>query len=92
MLITVCGVIALVHVMVKPYNSEILNKFDGMVLQIIIFITALPLSDSLDSPLVIMVTFVLVFFPLLHFITITLFLHKDDLKTIIVIMSYTFQI
>ena len=87
-LITVCGIIALVHVMVKPYSSEILNKFDGVVLQLIIFITALPLSDSLDSPLIIMVTFVLVFFPLLHFIAITLFLHKDDLKMIITCLTH----
>ena len=80
MLITACGIIALIHMMVKPYNNEILNKFDGVILQLIIFITALPLTDSFDSPLVILVAFVLVVFPLLHFIVITLFLHKADLK------------
>ena len=37
MLVIACGVIALVHVMVKPYNNETLNKFDGIILQLIIF-------------------------------------------------------
>ena len=88
MLITACGIIALIHMMVKPYNNEILNKFDGVILQLIIFITALPLTDSFDSPLVIIVAFVLVVFPLLHFIVITLFLHKADLKKTIAHLTH----
>ena len=88
MLITACGIIALIHMMVKPYNNEILNKFDGVILQLIIFITALPLTDSVDSPLVIIVAFVLVVFPLLYFIVITLFLHKDDLKKTIAHLTH----
>jgi len=83
MLIIVCGIIALIHVMVKPYNNEILNKFDGVILQLIIFITALPLFDDFDSPLVITVAFVLVMMPLLNFIAITLFLNKGVLKKIL---------
>ena len=82
LLIVACGVITLMHITAKPYNSEIINKFDGMILQLIIFITALPLLDDFDSPLVISIVFVLVLLPLLTFIAITLFLHKDDLKKI----------
>ena len=37
LLIVVCGVIALIHVTAKPYNIEIVNKFDGMILQLIIY-------------------------------------------------------
>jgi len=69
--------------MVKPYNNEILNKFDGAVLQLIIFITALPLFDDFNSPLVITVAFVLVMIPLLNFIAIMFFLNKDALKNIV---------
>ena len=83
MLIIVCGIIALIHLTVKPYNNEILNKFDGVVLQLIIFITALPLFDDFDSPLVITVAFVLVIIPLLNFIAIILFLNKGLLKKIL---------
>jgi len=83
MLIIVCAIIALIHLTVKPYNKEILNKFDGVVLQLIILITVLPLFDEFDSPLVITIAFILVMIPLLNFIAITLFLHKDVPKKII---------
>jgi len=83
MLIIVCGMIGLIHVTVKPYNNKILNKFDGVVLHIIIFITALSLFDDFDSPLVITIAFVLVMMPLLNFIAITLFVNIDVLKKIL---------
>ena len=80
--IVACGAITLMHITAKPYNNEIINKFDGMILLLITFIAVLPLLDDLDSPLVISIAFVLVLLPLLTFIAITLFLHKDDLKKI----------
>ena len=80
MLIIVCGIIDLIHLLVKPYNNEMLNKFDGIVLHLIIFITALPWVDDFDSPLVLAIAFVLVILPLLSFIIFMLFLHKNDLK------------
>ena len=49
MLVIACGVIALVHVMVKPYNNETLNKFDGIILQLIIFNSILPWLDDFTS-------------------------------------------
>ena len=79
-LIVACGIIALIHVTVKPYNDEVLNKFDGVVLQLIIFIAVLSLLDDFDSPLVIMITFMLVILPSIIFIALALFLSKDDLK------------
>ena len=79
-LIVACGIIALIHVMVKPYNNEILNKFDAVILFLIIFIAAVPVIDDFDAPLVITLTFVLMILPLMIFITLSLFLHKDDLK------------
>ena len=51
-LIVACGIIVLLHNTMKPYNSEILNKFDTTVLQLVIFIAALPLLDCFDSPIV----------------------------------------
>ena len=82
LLIVVCGVITLIHVTAKPYNNEIINKFDGMILQLIIFITVLPLLDDFDSPLATSIVFVLVLVPLLTFTAITLFIHKDNVKKI----------
>ena len=83
MLIVVCGIIALIHLIIKPYNDELLNKFDGIILQTIIFVTALPLFDDYESPLVITIAFVLVILPLLKFTAMMFFLHKDDLKKMI---------
>ena len=79
-LIVACVIIALIHVMMKPYNNEILNKFDGVVLQLIILISTLPLLDDFDSPLVIIISFVLVILPLTILTVVTLFLHKDNLQ------------
>ena len=80
-LVTICGMIALIHQTIKPYaNNEILNRFDGLILQLIIFIAALPLPENLESPIVI---FVLITLPLLVFIAMTLFLNRCNLKKII---------
>ena len=82
MLIVVSGIIDLIHISVKPYSNEILNKFDSIILHLVIFIAALPLFDDFDSPLVITIAFVLVIIPLLNFLAMTFFLHKEDLKKI----------
>ena len=81
-LIIVSGVIGLMHLLIKPYNSKILNKVDGIVLQLISFITVLPLFDDSNSPLVITITFILVILPLFNFIVMMIVLHKDDLKKV----------
>ena len=82
-IITICGVIALIHLMLKPYNNEIINKLDGVTLQLIIFIAVLLLFDDFDSPFVITMVFTLFILPLLNFFAVTIFLHKDDLRKIV---------
>ena len=81
-LITVCSVIAFVHQTIKPYaNNKLLNRFDGLILQLISLIAALPLLENFDSPSVI---FALITLPLLTFIVMTLFLNRFNLKKITV--------
>ena len=80
MLVTVCGIIHLIHLLVKPYSIEILNKFDSIILHLIIFIAALPLFDYYVSPLVITVVFILVILPLLLLFAMIYYLHKDNIK------------
>ena len=82
MIIIVCGITDYIHLVVKPYNKEILNKFDGFNLHLLIFIAALPLLDEFNSPLVITIAYILVILPLVNIIVLTLFLHKDNLKKI----------
>ena len=83
LLVVVCAITELIHVTVKPYNKEILNKFDGIILHLIIFVAALKLLDDIDSPSVMTTVYGLVFLPLLMFFGMTLLLHKDELKKII---------
>ena len=83
LLVIVCGMTQLIHVMVNPYSKEILNKFDGIILHLIIFVAALPLLDDFDSSIVITTSFVLAILPWLIFTVMTLFLHKDNLRKII---------
>ena len=58
LLIVICGVIALIHLLVKPYSKKFLNKLDGVVLLfidgvVLLFIAMLPFLDDFRSPLVI---------------------------------------
>ena len=90
MLSIVSGTTTLIHFIVKPYNNNILNNFDGIILQLISFNTALPLlSDDFTSPVAISLSYVLIFFPLLSFIAMGLFLHKENFKKLIA--HFTFK-
>ena len=55
-----------------------------MILQLMIFIAVLPLLDAFDSPFVITMAFSLVILPLLIFIVMTLYVHKDDFKMFVI--------
>ena len=85
LLIAICGIIALIHLMVMPYNKTTLNKFNGVILHLIIFVTALPLFDDsdYDSPLAITIAFLLITVPLVNLISMTFYLHKDILKKVL---------
>ena len=83
LLVIICGMTQLIHVMVNPYSKEILNKLDGIILHLIIFVAALPLLDDLDSSVVIATAFGLAILPWIIFIVMTLFLLKDNLRKII---------
>ena len=79
-LISACAMVALIHLIFKPYNSEILNSLDGIILKLIILVAALPLCDDFDSPLVTATIFLLIILYLLKFITITFCLNRHNLK------------
>ena len=81
--IIVCGMVDFIHALVKPYNKEILNKFDATILHLMNFIAALQLIDDSDSPIVVATAFVLVILPLIIFIALTLFLNRNNVKKII---------
>lgn len=80
MLISACAMVALIHLIFKPYNSEILNSLDGIILKLIILVAALPLFDDFDSPLITATIFLLIILYLLKFIRITFCLKRYNLK------------
>ena len=79
-------VISLVHVTVRLYNTNTLNVFDGFILHSMIAVTVVPVTDILSSTLIVMVNFVLVYSPILIFLTMGLILHKETMRKLIVVL------
>ena len=84
MLMVVNGIVALVHVSVEPYNNEVLNKLDGIILHLIILVNAVLLfSDSNNLPSTTTVSLFLLIIPLFSYIAVMLFLFQHQFKKII---------
>ena len=79
-----CSMIALLHLTVRPYADNTLNVLDGVVLQLLVLITALPLFDNYDSISALVVTFTLVVLPVLLLLVIEIVTHKEHIKKIII--------
>ena len=87
LLISSCALMQLIHVLVRPYASTIQNIFDGIILQLIVIISVLPViefADQYDEDFVIVMIYVLVFLPLISFIAIKVWINKN----IVQIVSY----
>ena len=80
LLITVCAVIVLVHLMIKPYNSNILNIFDAILLLFLVLATVLLLIDFTESNLAIQVTFLLLTLPIMVIGVMCLLAYKGNIK------------
>ena len=96
LLITATTTLALIHLLVRPYMDNILNMSDGVILQLMILVTVLPLFeyfDTYDSILVVVVMFALVILPSVQFVAIKLFTSKQTLKVITkkAIKHFSFQ-
>ena len=79
-LIIANSTLALIHVTLRPYGSNILNVFDGFVLQLMIVVSMVPLIDSYDPDLLLSFMFVLVILPLIPFLIMEIFLYKKTIK------------
>jgi len=82
-LITVNATLALVHMIFKPYSSEILNMFDGLVLQMMIVVSIAPLVGSSNLDLLLAFTVTLVILPVISFLAMEIYLYKSKIKKII---------
>ena len=80
LLITICAAIVLIHLSIRPYNSKILNAFDGMILLLLVLVAILLLINSINSDSVIQINFVLLILPLIIFSALCLYIHKEAVK------------
>ena len=84
LVISACALMQLIHVLVRPYANTILNVFDGMILQLIVIISALPIDefvDKYDETSALVIIYILVIWPLISFIGIKLCINKKRIKT-----------
>ena len=96
LLITASTIIALMHLIVRPYADDVLNMFDGVTLQLMVLVTALPLFeyfDTYDSNLLVGTALFLVILPLVHFIVVKAFTSKQAIKVITrkILAQFSFQ-
>ena len=82
LLLVTCTIINLIHWLVRPYASKVLNIYDGLVLQIMTAIIALQIIyfDNFDSVIPIGTAFVLVMLPVMMFLLMALILNKEHIK------------
>ena len=82
-LIATSVAISLVHVIVRPYNNRILNTFDAFVLHLMIIITVVPVLDTFSSSEIVIITFILIFLPILIFLLMGLIIHNATVNKLI---------
>ena len=82
LLIIVNVTLALIQVTLRPYSSTILNMFDGLILQLLIVVSMIPLIDSFDPDLLLTFTIILVTLPLVAFVMMEIYLYKSKIKKI----------
>ena len=84
LLISVCALIALIHLIVRPYKKAIYNLYDGVILQLIVIVSFLPTVRYFDgdsnATFLVVITYLLITFPLVGFIIMHLLIHKKKIK------------
>ena len=90
LLITLCTITALIHLIVRPYASNILNMFDGLILQLMVFVvSAFDFDDHYSSSLTGTV-YIIVIMPVILFCIMELFIYRVEVKKIVMVV-YTFM-
>ena len=82
LLITVNAVMSLIHMTIRPYTSNLLNMFDGMILQLMIVVSMLPLVDNFEQDLLLSFIFITILFPLGAFLMMEIYLYKGTIKKV----------
>ena len=76
-------VVSLVHIIIRPYNNNILNVFDGFILQLMVFVAVVPVFDTMNSTVIVTATFTVVIVPLLIFLIMGLIIHRKTVRKLV---------
>ena len=86
LLISACSLMALIHLLVRPYNSTFHNIFDGIILQLIVIICGLSVFqfvNNYDETFVLVTTYLFIILPFTSFIALKLFLNINTIQNAI---------
>ena len=82
LLLSSCALMQLIHVLVRPYADTIHNVFDGIILQMIVIISALPIIkfvDNYDESFVLVIAYILVICPIMLFTAMKFWINKKSI-------------
>jgi len=80
LLIAVSVILALIQLIARPYEKNILNVFDGFVLHTMTLVALTPLIDNYNQHFVLSVTYILIMLPLTVFAAMELYTNKHVIK------------
>jgi len=83
LLITVNATLALVHMTLRPYASNLLNIFDGLILQLMIVVSMLPLVDNINQDLLVSFILILILLPIGAFLMMEIYMYKRKIKEVV---------
>ena len=90
LLILSCALMQLIHVLVRPYASTVHNVFDGIILQLIVIISVLPIVEFVDTyneMFVAVIAYLLAICPMASFITIKFWMNKKTIQDTVKYLS-----
>ena len=82
LLISSCALMGLIHILVRPYANAIHNILDGILLQLIVIISVLPIVeivDNYDETSVVVIAYLLVILSLTSFIAVMFWINKNNI-------------
>ena len=87
LLAVVCVVLALSHFLLRPYDNDALNHYDGTVLQLLLLVVSLQIisvseSGGFEDNAISGMTYGLLFLPLLAYIVLSLYIKRDTICSV----------
>ena len=82
LLVAASMILALIQLIVRPYERNILNIFDGFVLHAMALVAMTPLINNYNQYFLLSITYILIMLPLIVFTLMELFINKHAIKKI----------